>query len=252
MKSENPAQRLYDVISDFNTTRHKQPNVSSLVIWQTVWNVGDDTIFARILDLAALISDVEKCIKYDPQVFNKTRYLSWVQPFKQTLHPNLLIQGHGAVGATYQTEGIYMHALEFCCEALSKSCSENTIPPEKISDLRGQIDSLFTEISDHVSDAKTKAFLLDLLVSVEFGLRTFQVRGPVGIEEALDLALGKLLRRKTELDSHQKSDSGGVLKKLLSFLKTTGEVVDSSKKLADGISLATSTYEQIISALPTQ
>lgn len=251
MKSENPAQRLYDAISDFNTVRHKHPNVGALAIWQVVWSVGDGEIFARILDLSALIADVEKCIKFDPQVSNKTRYLSWVQPFKQTLHPNMLMQGHGAVASTYNAEGIYMHALEFCCEALSKSCAENSIPQEKVSELQSQLNSLFSEVSNEVSDAKTRAFLLDLLASVEFGLRTFQIRGPLGIEEALDLALGKLLRHKAEFDFQQKNESSGIFKKFLSFLKTTGEVVDSSKKIADGLTLAASTYDQVISTLPS-
>ena len=250
MISENPAKRLYDLIATFRTKGSKNPNVASIEVWKAVWNIDENNIFQKIIDLNTLITEIEKKLKCDPQVINKERHLSWVQPIRNTLNPTaLMAASSNVVAGSYHPESIHMVTLEFCSEALSKSSGENKISDEEISTLLSDLDALIKDINNQIGDQTTRSLLLDLLASVEHGLRAFQIRGPGGIDESLNLALGKLHRYKAVLEENSKKEPTGILKRVVTFLQGTATVVDNAKKVTDGIALAHNAYEQLSSSL---
>lgn len=247
---ENPAKRLYDLIQDFCQKANGNPNVAALSIWQQVFNVGERDIFAKLTELGELVSDTANRLKSDPQVIKKERYLSWVEPVRATLMPGQIMSAASAsVKTCYRADTSHMFMLDICSEALSKSHPENKITDIEISELCKSLDSLISEINQQVEDPNTRSFLLDLLASVEHGLRNFQIRGPVGLDDSLSLALGKLSRYKTVLDSCAKTDKTGMVGKAMAFIKGTADLADKAKKINDGATLLGTAYEQITSSV---
>jgi hypothetical protein len=249
---DNPASRLYALMNEFYQLGHARQGVSALAIWQEILKANQFEIFRKIGEIENLVADVEKCIKNDNQIINKDRYTSWIPSVRQTLIPPHILGDSRSIATGYYTPGTpHMLVLEFCCEALAKSFGENPTTSEEISDLRSGVDSLVNEINEKITDAKTKNFFLDLLASLEHGIRNFQIRGSLGLDESLSVALGKLLRHKLELDIAVEKDTTGVIKRIMSFFKSTAEFADKAKKVNDGIALVTTAYDLITSNIPS-
>ena len=158
-------------------------------------------------------------MRAEPQILNKKNHLRWGDPIRATFLPSALIRPfHELVNGVFAESNEAMVALEFCVEALSKTRPEGEIIESDLNSLKTDCSALFDEIQMNVGSPELKRFLLELFNSFSDGLNSYQIRGVTGLDDALDVALGRLTKYKRSLNTHTNHDKS-LLEKVLKFVK---------------------------------
>lgn len=214
----NPTQRLYDLLEktkEFAKVKNNQYQVIREV-WASVFGVDSTDTIAIFYNLTLLSQSLD---------WTKAE-LDKVSLRRKEIYTRNLSRVHNALNlgnldTTWNTvENLLndetMADLLHCADRLAESSSETELNEEELDNLNGELDSLTKLFHESDLDSDLRIAILDLLETSRQMLAEYRIRGSEVLKNIIELSLGKLMTKRTELSEASKDTK---INKLFSWLK---------------------------------
>jgi hypothetical protein len=185
--TDNPAQRLHDILKDAATRPAGQPVIE---IWSAIFGFQPNDIicFYRTAEyLNSLLDDTEFRIRQLADL-NHDLYLGDVQSIRRSILPK-------STGDSWQSMAApLLHgaltSLAFCAHELSKHHKEVNITKEDLSSISEEASKLYKSIVNAELDQDLKTVLFDLITTIKMAVDNFKIRGADGLKRSVVYAAG--------------------------------------------------------------
>ncbi|WP_063065715.1 hypothetical protein [Nocardia violaceofusca] len=190
MPSNNPAQRLADLLDQLRKVEQGAPLKQSLEI---VFGASNDTEFIQSFGyFVALPAKIEPLVTAAADKDHDD--LQWLLSWKPKVD--------GVIGRmwslTSTTQGVTqfygdpeISVLRACSGLLSRAGVEPRVDNDKLVELNESITTLYSDLlADTEVPSPLKEFILEQLSRIQSAIRLCVVRGPKALEEAVETSIG--------------------------------------------------------------
>ncbi|MBY6389543.1 hypothetical protein HG717_37390 [Rhodococcus erythropolis] len=189
----NTAARLATVLEQIRSTPERTETKALLT---SIFGTGTDADFAEALSyFCQMPGEIERQVRaLDEEEFDVEFFLQWVPPVNAAFTRLWsLTSPINSFQQAYSPTDIMN--LRACSQTLHREKSEPRIAQSQIDDLRQQVQELIDAL--HASTdlpAELKICLIEQLDKVLMALRQYSIRGPRGLNAAVDTATGAAVR----------------------------------------------------------
>jgi hypothetical protein len=125
-------------------------------------------------------------------------------------------------------DGATLDKLAFCAETIEREKFELLIEKDELQRLLNSAEELLAEISNADVAVELKHLLIENLENLRRAIIEYRITGSKGIQKAIDLSIGSMMRHRDEL---VKSKAKPWAKKLWGYLFHADSVVSKSLKV---------------------
>ena len=209
VKRDNPAGRLYEILSEAQRT----PNMAVLAVWAKVLKAQPDDktdIIRRISLMQELFDEVKiKISKIDG--INTDLYLSRFQDLENAIKATNLDAGWD--GYRHFINEAAMLNLAHCAEALARY-DENIVDESDMTELLKSIDELSDKLISGSISKPLKETILDLLETMRRSISEYRIRGADGMKRELAYCLGVLSLNHVQFMEEKAKEEVGLFGKI--------------------------------------
>lgn len=225
----SPAARLLNLIQE---AKSQNSSEKTIAVWARVFLVDSKNtveIFSRLVAAWKLVDETETLIHKIPDL-DHDHFLRGMPSIRQGLSlSNLDLPWE--VARQHFSDTAVAH-LTFCAERISKFFPEDVIPDATLKDIQTDIDALFDKIKQSSLRDDFKELLLDLLERIQRGLSEYRIRGAVGLSEALEATIGRLVTKR--LNANETADceeEKALLRGVKEIVLKVGSAIDKALKI---------------------
>lgn len=227
-KVPNPAAWLGTVWDRMPPPSH----AASLSEWARTFQLGPDDV--RVLDglqafvfMAGRTQQAVSDLNLPEKI--KRAHLSWTSAFTEVM---LQAVANGAWSNTrHRFTAVARSQLHTCELWLDEVCASSDDTSSELRQILEELDSLRASVQDADVEEDFKTLLLDIVESMRRAIAEYEIRGSVGVQQALGEVLGHALRRMDLVARNAKGDLLGRAGKVLRRIALVGGVVKGGAEI---------------------
>jgi hypothetical protein len=194
----NPAGRLVDILS---AARRSKDDERSRSVWGKVFNIDEKNtgeLLRALADLIHLVHETRSALEKIPDIDHKL----YLRPFTRidTALSNINLDA-GWTHWKSQFDEHLITQLQYASDKLGRISGTSTIKPEKLNEIRNQLDSLTQAILESDLPEELKGLLVRNVEDLRRAVLSYQIRGLEGIEQELARSIGSMLLNKKKLEA---------------------------------------------------
>ena len=223
VKANNPAGRLYDVLS--NAKKHPPTQSEpSRKIWSSVLGANPDStlLIKRLVQLMEELDDTIARLKKQEN-FTLALHEPQLRAIRHALSPTHLNAHWEHV--VQQLSDSSMISLASAADWLAHHDPDGEINANELSALQREIEELVEEILGSELDATFREFVLDQLEKIRSAILEYRLRGPAALREALESTTGAILLNRSLIEKEAAKEEGTILKRFERVVSTTHALV---------------------------
>jgi hypothetical protein len=228
IKTNNPAGRLYDVLSEARNHPTSQ-GVPAKKIWSSVFGVDSDStlLIRRLVQLTEEMDEATERLK-QLENFTLALHLPQLQSLRHALSPTHLNSNWEHV-ARFLSESS-MLSLASAADWLAHHDPDGEINKSDLDALQREIEELVRVVLDSKSDIVFRQFVLEQLEKIRSAILEYRIRGPVALREALEYTTGALVLNHTLVKEQADRKDGSILRRFEKVVSTTHTLVTTIAK----------------------
>jgi hypothetical protein len=223
VKANNPAGRLYDVLS--NAKKHPPTqSEQSKKVWGSVLGVNPDStlLIKRLVQLMEELDDTIGRLK-KLENFTLALHEPQLRAIWHALSPTLLNAHWEHV--VHLLSDSSMISLASAADWLAHHDPDGEINAKELSSLQNEIEELVKEILGSELDATFREFVLEQLEKIRSAILEYRLRGPAALREALESTTGAIFLNRALIKKEAVKEGGTVWKQFERVISTTHTLI---------------------------
>lgn len=226
----NPAGRLFAVLT---AAKAKGEDTQTSKVWGEILDAqGDEALILERLAMLRRQYELLRSLIASEDGLNSDFYSGQLAAVPTIIHP-VHLQGAWSGVKQRLSEGVLL-SLSFCSDWLERGQSEREVDSGEIAEIQKLVEDLVHFVLEAEQDYPFRKTLLAALEKIRASLVEYRFRGAQALEDALQLTVGAVVLRKTELresDGERAADEISRLEKIVGrlhvivgFAKNLGQI----------------------------
>lgn len=216
MNSDNPASRLYEILS---VAKQSSTHLSQRDVWQQALymkNCTDSQLLAQLGKVMALPEEIHHWLE---ETFPTKTWVTWKESVDKAFS-YIYLNGRWELSATHINDRA-LTELDIISTLYETAGGIKSIPNEDINSFKDKIHEIKKEITDSSIPNEMKKTFLKYLNKILGALESYHITGAMPIMEAVESAMGHVVVDSNYADSLKQTGTG---EQLVSFL---GSLIDA-------------------------